>query len=495
MGEWKRGLDNQWIFCVNDNSLMEGLEQKVNIDDIRTDSSDSSVNLAISRYNGSLYTSNYVGVCHLRDLNNEFMRASDGYEVILKVEPRFGMSVVDMLNSIKEDDEFERYLAPQTIRVNSEDREVEDLIDNELFRFFNDEPTIHIIDDIAKDSSSLTATIYISMMKQLCNRPLIGRMISKEENLTGKIKGRISFSKNLKHNTVKGRDDRIYCRYLTYSEDILENQILKTALNKASRFINECFRGIFSESNSYAEMIAYCKQSLRHVTDQKASLREFASVKTSGCYTYYRPVLNMAKMVLSEVTLESNGTSRSTSYIIPYSVSMEKLFEMYVRMHLKRIGIASYSDEQAELFLEKYDYKTQTLINAGVPNATYINGPLKPDIIIRNRVTNKTAVFDVKYKDYSNCRYIRNDRLQMLSYCLMYDCENIGNIFPAKADDVSAFYDMNPLNSLDNRQRNYHQLELRIEGASDGMLLSKSDNSRQVTLLSYIISLFGENDR
>ena len=174
---------------------------------------------------------------------------------------------------------------------------------------------------------------------------------------------------------------------------------------------------------------------------------------------------------------------------------MEKLFEMYVRMHLKRIGIASYSDEQAELFLEKYDYKTQTLINAGVPNATYINGPLKPDIIIRNRVTNKTAVFDVKYKDYSNCRYIRNDRLQMLSYCLMYDCENIGNIFPAKADDVSAFYDMNPINSLDNRQRNYHQLELRIEGASDGMLLSKSDNSRQVTLLSYIISLFGENDR
>jgi hypothetical protein len=54
--------------------------------------------------------------------------------VILKIEPRFPVSVVDMLNALRDDNEFERYLAPQTNRINEAYREIEDLNDNELFQ-------------------------------------------------------------------------------------------------------------------------------------------------------------------------------------------------------------------------------------------------------------------------------------------------------------------------------------------------------------------------
>ena len=37
----------------------------------------------------------------------------------------------------------------------------------------------------------------------------MGRMVRNEENLAGKVKGKIVFSKNIRANTLKGREDRI----------------------------------------------------------------------------------------------------------------------------------------------------------------------------------------------------------------------------------------------------------------------------------------------
>ena len=55
--------------------------------------------------------------------------------MILKIQPSFPLSVVDMLNAIQEDDEFERFLAPQTTRIGATDLEVEDLIKKEGSHF------------------------------------------------------------------------------------------------------------------------------------------------------------------------------------------------------------------------------------------------------------------------------------------------------------------------------------------------------------------------
>lgn len=477
INHWVKGTNNQWIFCTFDNSPMGGLEEKVNIDLIAFSNIDEPLNLGIRKYNNQVYSGNYVGICRLKDIVGRNITSHDGHQIILKIEPRFPVSVVDMLNSIKDDDEFERYLAPQTIRISTAEKDVEDLERNEVFHFFDKESPIYITDNIAKESSILTATVFISMLKDLCRRPLIGKMIETEQNLVGKVKGKILFSKNIRANSIKGRDDRLYCKYLRYSEDIIENQILKAALQKANQFLNKYFSSTVSKENSYKEMVSYCQNTMEHISLLKISQRDTNGIKTTGCYAYYKPVISVAKMVLNEITLESNGVSRVTSYVVPYAVSMSKLFEMYVRTYLKKCGIKSYLSDDLGIHIKKYDYKSKVFDVSNQDSANYIGGVIKPDIILENTNNRKTVVFDVKYKNVNNGRSARADRLQLLAYGLMYNCDDIGIFFPSRVCEKSLIYEKNEIASIEQRTRFYHQVELGISADWDLEIESVKDHS------------------
>ena len=272
---WEKGTKHQWIFYANDNSSLDELSEKVNIDEIACSSDNVIVNLGIKKINGRLYSGNYVGVCRLKSVNGKTLLSSDGAEIILKIEPRFDISVVDMLNALRDDDEFERYLAPQTNRQNEAVKEIEDLSDNELFHFFNNEDSIFLKDSIAQESSIITASVFITMLKSLCSRPLMGRMERKEENLTAKVKGKIVFGKNIQKNTLRGRDDRTYCRYLEYTEDIIENRILKAALHKAEIFLTKYFGSASGNNNSFRDMVSYCRNALSHISYTKIARLDF----------------------------------------------------------------------------------------------------------------------------------------------------------------------------------------------------------------------------
>lgn len=50
--------------------------------------------------------------------------------------PRFNVTVVELLNYIRDDDEFDRYLAPQTRSNRHQDKEIEAVDKNEIFYFF-----------------------------------------------------------------------------------------------------------------------------------------------------------------------------------------------------------------------------------------------------------------------------------------------------------------------------------------------------------------------
>lgn len=485
---WEEGSKHQWLFCANDNSSLDKLQEKVNIDTIQYSINDEPVNLGIRRMNGRVYSGNYVGICRLRGVNGKNLLSYDGREVILRLEPRFPVSVVDMLNSLREDDEFERYLAPQTTRIGTIEKEIEDLKNNELFFFSDGEDPIYVKDNIALNSSIITASVFLTLLKDLCRRPLMGKMVSKEENLVGKAKGKILFKKNIRCNTLRGRNDRLYCGYLQYSEDILENRVLKTALHKATLFLNRYFGSASGNSNSFREMTVYCQSALQHISYTKISRQDLIKIKTTGCYVYYKPVINAAKMVLNEITLGANGDSKFTSYVIPYAVSMNKLFEMYVRTYLKKAGVLSYLSSEEGVHILKYDYKSKVLELSDNTHSNYINGSVKPDIIIYDTVSKKYVVFDVKYKNVQNRGYSRDDRLQILAYALMYDCDNVGIVFPSLTGEENEFYMKNGIQSVENRERYYNQLELSIDTIWKCVVKSK-ENKDGLPLIEYIKQL------
>ncbi len=485
---WAEGSKYQWIYYAKDNSSLEGLSEKLNPDEIMCSQDGDLINLGIRRINGRLYAGNYVGVCRLKGISGKALRSIDGKEVVLKIEPRFPVSIVEMLNALRDDDEFEHYLSPQTNRLNDSIREIEDLRDNELFHFYDEEDPIFLQDSIAKESSIITASVFITMLKSLCSKPLMGKMVKTEENLVGKAKGKIVFGKNIRLNTLKGRDDRIYCRYLQYSEDILENRILKAALHKAELFLNQYFGSASGEKNTFRDMISYSRKALSHVTYTKISRLDLNKIKTTGVYVYYKPVINAAKMVLSEITLEANGGSAVTSYVVPYAISMDKLFEMYVRAYLKRAGVLSYNSKEVGIRISQYDDKTAVLRETNKEYANYIGGNIKPDIIIYDPDTNNYVVFDVKYKDSMSSRFSRPDRMQILAYGLMLGCDNVGNIFPTQDGTNNIYYKRNEINSNESRTRYYNQLEVAID--SDWKFeIQRKDDEMKIRLIEYLKKL------
>lgn len=465
MNGWQEPKDGKRIYIITDNTKMNGFIDYIkseDVDRLYVTYSESRVNLGIHYYRNKLYTSNLVGICRIKSVDNETLYDAEGNELLIKVIPRFNVKIVELLNYMRDDDEFDRYMAPQTISNRHKERDIEAIDRNEIFYFFGNENPLKVDDKISGENSIITVTVFLTLLRLLCKKPLMGRMLKEEKNLTGKVKGKIVIEKNIRANTMHGRNDRFYCQYLQFSEDIIENQILKAALKKSKRFVIEYFKGWGKDNNNYTSMISYCSNALRNISDIQCDGEACNGLKFSGCYIYYKPVMAMAKMVLDDISIESNGDVSTTGYILPYAISMEKLFEVYVRAYFKKNGIASYrSKSNTGIRLEKYDNKTDVFLEEeGLENpGKYISGSIKPDLILTDQESGETMVLDVKYKDYRNGNS-RDDRLQLLAYSMMMNANNIGIILPAQ-DEVEIF-DARRINSMENRVVKYHQMLLGI---------------------------------
>ena len=117
----------------------------------------------------------------------------------------------------------------------------------------------------------------------------------------------------------------------------------------------------------------------------------------------------------------------------------------------------SFGSQDSGIRLLRYDEKTAVLAEKNNPYANYINGNIKPDIIIYNPENQKYVVFDVKYIDSSNAKFSRSDRMQILAYGLMFNSDNVGNIFPTWDGTSNLYFKSNRINSNESRTRMYHQ--------------------------------------
>ena len=190
-------------------------------------------------------------------------------------------------------------------------------------------------------------------------------------------------------------------------------------------------------------------------------------------------------MVLNEITMAANGETTITSYVIPYAVSMDKLFEMYIRAYLKKAGVKSFDSQEDGVRLARYDDKTPVLKGRNGGYANYISGNVKPDIIIQNPVTGKHVIFDVKYKNSANARFSRSDRLQVLAYGLMFGSEDVGIIFPALDGAKNTYYKCNEINSNESRTRFYHQFEISIDRDTSSTMTAKT-GGEEISVMDYL---------
>ena len=403
-----------------------------------------SVNLGLRRYKKGdtkyYKTDRWCGCCWLKSKDG-IVKDKDGNPQVLQIKCRFDdylrgkseSALVNMISVISKDEEFPQYLCT-------------DLPEGErLITFFTEEDLLPG-DKLSEDNRLITVISYISVLEKLTRRCVMRHTVRQTENLTGNIRGKILFSKHISKNLTQGRQDRIYCQYTTRTEDTPENRFLKYALKKAAAYLQEKFSSMYEK---YSRDILVCQRRLSAVEDVRCNANDLDRIILPGMYMAYRPALQLAKVILTEISMNTNKASNSFC-VIPYAVNMPLLFECYARTRIKKaLEIVKTKEDQKykpELLPFVQDKKNlpdregSYLPVFSENSDCYIRGNLIPDIVIAYREKDQSKdseaafyrVYDVKYKDRKNsASQARDDRLQILAYDFMYcSNESVGHIFP-----------------------------------------------------------------
>lgn len=231
-----------------------------------------------------------------------------------------------------------------------------------------------------------------------------------EEN-SAFVKGKISFSKTIKHNLL--RKDLHYVNYQSFEHDNLINNVVKTVAIRLMEYT--------TNSTNKKNL----KKSLMFLDDAKQielTLPLIQSVKFTRLNMEFESIFNMAKMFYLNLQPENySGDESVFSFLIPVNDLFEhylfKLFsgmEGYYTVHEDMRSFASSNDGKSVL-------------------------KIKPDLLIYKR-NEAVLVADAKYKNpyfdkgsYSNIS--REDIYQVFAYSKVYGIERTALIYPL-FDDV-----------------------------------------------------------
>lgn len=370
--------------------------------------SKSHRNFGIHEYNSSLWTGGYVGINRLTAPNGKNI-SRNGEELILRVTPRFSVDPWKMLNAVINDEEYYLYSSVKE--------------KGPLFEIFTDSQPIE--GDMSDSGGEiLLAVSYIKECERICRKQLKTQMSFRDENLHGKIKGKILFGRHIRNNVVNGREDRIYCRFSVFSIDTPENRILKAGLAKAEKILLKS--GVFL--SNLRPIIRYCRKSLENVRQIQLSSQLFSSAKITGMYAYYKQAIRLADLIYKHRSVSIMENSDRKVQVIPFVINMERLFEYYVRVLIKE-QIKSDNSYSLEKFGQKY-----ALLRNNNEKSYLIKNCIPDIVILKNSAP--IAVFDAKYKDFR--RGDRDDSHQLMSYSLLLDIERCGYIFPQQHGEKAA---------------------------------------------------------
>ncbi|MDD4822005.1 MAG: TonB-dependent receptor [Bacteroidales bacterium] len=185
-------------------------------------------------------------------------------------------------------------------------------------------------DPIACDSfesvlSPLIIAHYIHVVLNLLRKELRKDYESDSDNLNKK-RGRISISTNLKLNTIRGRNHKIYCKYQEYTSDTVENRIIKKALVFSKSIIQRINSASTKDSVS---IINSCLSKMEGVSDS-VSLNELKFIRSNAIFKDVKDAVTLAKYILKRYDFNISNVSQTIAKTPPFWIDMPLLFEHYI---------------------------------------------------------------------------------------------------------------------------------------------------------------------
>lgn len=192
---------------------------------------------------------------------------------------------------------------------------------------------------------------YISLLRHLVSRGLKKGYVVREENLQSKIRGRILLQRHLTKNVFAKREDRIFCRFQEFTEDIPENRILKKALSFSVRFINQ-YDSFKSHLQELTPLLSVIRSAFENVSED-VTIAQVAKVNAGKIFRHYEAAIKVAKLILRHFDYSIDKASDETQEVRPFCIDMPRLYEMYVLSLLRK----AYGDQIQ--FQVKGSHKTQ----------------------------------------------------------------------------------------------------------------------------------------
>ena len=180
--------------------------------------------------------------------------------------------------------------------------------------------------------SPLIVAHFISVVKIIVKKGLKKDYVSRIENLK-KLKGRIDLLKNERKNIILKRFDRVFCRFQEYSENTIENRLIKNALMFSERILRTA-----SMSRSIIPLQEALKQCLAAFVnvDEHIETSEVKAFKCHKLYKEYGIAIKLAQMILHRYDYSiTNITHAEQEYCPVFWLDMALLYEHYVLGLLK----------------------------------------------------------------------------------------------------------------------------------------------------------------
>lgn len=202
---------------------------------------------------------------------------------------------------------------------------------DELFQIKWNEPTI----EIEQKDDLLTPFLiveFLGLIKTIVRKGLKRSYYNIEQNLSGRIKGKVLVSKTIKHNIAQNNHLKTYCKFQEFGLDNMENRLLKKALMFIKRYLPTYAQ--LRNHKDLQDIFNYIDPAFDQVSPN-INLLEIKHTKVNVFYKEYGPAIKLAKLILKRFGYNISNTVKRTLNTPPFWIDMSKLFELYVLGLLK----------------------------------------------------------------------------------------------------------------------------------------------------------------
>lgn len=236
---------------------------------------------------------------------------------------------------------------------------------------------------------------YLNEVQSLIRNGLV-KKYRKEEGNVKALKGKLDFSKNIRHNLV--HKERFYTVHQVYDVNHEIHQILAQALEIV---------GQFSTSMSINDKYRRTQLDFPDVERIQATKQLLDSIQLNRKTAPYERALELARLIILNY---SPNVSSGAEKMISILFDMNKLWEEYVLARLRKSGVNG----------------VQIL---GKRSKRFWGGnSLEPDIVLKK--DGKTYIIDTKWKISDNTTSIQDLR-QMYAYGRFWNAEKIMLLYPS----------------------------------------------------------------